>query len=102
MLSISVILFALVASTTCDVSHLHLSEEEEPSTPHPPPRPYAFAYTAGRFPGHTDRHHAEVSDGSGVVRGKETLNPLLQRVASLPRTIVKLFRWSESDSALSR
>ncbi|XP_073948728.1 uncharacterized protein isoform X2 [Choristoneura fumiferana] len=57
----------LVTLALCgaDVSHL----EHEPSTEPPPPRPYAFAYTAGRFPGHTDRHHAEVSDGSGVVRG---------------------------------
>lgn len=39
------------------------------STPPPPPRPYAFMYTAGRFPGDTDRAHGEVSDGSGVVRG---------------------------------
>lgn len=39
------------------------------STPAPPPRPYAFSYQAGRYPGHIDRSHQEVSDGSGVVRG---------------------------------
>ncbi|XP_077299129.1 cuticular protein 57A [Arctopsyche grandis] len=33
------------------------------------PSPYAFSYKAGRFPGHTDRIHSEVSDGSGTVRG---------------------------------
>ncbi|XP_053616934.1 larval cuticle protein A3A [Plodia interpunctella] len=46
-----------------DVSHL------EPSTEPPPPKPYVFSYTAGRYPGHADRQHTEVSDGSGVVRG---------------------------------
>lgn len=35
----------------------------------PPANPYVFSYTAGRFPGHADRAHSEVSDGSGVVRG---------------------------------
>ncbi|KAL1491929.1 hypothetical protein ABEB36_012447 [Hypothenemus hampei] len=34
-----------------------------------PPRPYAFGYAAGRFPGHIDRTHSEVSDGSGVIQG---------------------------------
>ncbi|XP_063388513.1 cuticle protein 16.8-like [Cydia fagiglandana] len=60
---------ATLALCSADVSHLQHEHEHEPSTEPPPPRPYAFAYTAGRFPGHTDRHHAEVSDGSGVVRG---------------------------------
>ncbi|XP_026488987.2 cuticle protein 21-like [Vanessa tameamea] len=54
-----------VALSSCDVSHL----EPEIITEPPPPKPYAFSYTAGRYPGHTDRQHAEVSDGSGVVRG---------------------------------
>lgn len=39
------------------------------STPPPPPKPYVFSYTAGRFPGHTDRAHSEISDGAGTVRG---------------------------------
>ncbi|KAF7283170.1 uncharacterized protein LOC143193836 [Rhynchophorus ferrugineus] len=39
------------------------------STLPPPPLPYAFGYAAGRFPGHIDRTHSEVSDGSGVVQG---------------------------------
>lgn len=38
-------------------------------TPEPPPVPYAFGYAAGRFPGHIDRTHSEVSDGSGIVQG---------------------------------
>jgi len=42
---------------------------EEVYTPPPPPKPYAFGYAAGRFPGHIDRTHSEVSDGSGVVQG---------------------------------
>ncbi|CAH0714069.1 unnamed protein product, partial [Brenthis ino] len=55
-----------VALTSCDVSHLDLTTT---STESPPPAPYAFAYTAGRYPGHIDREHAEESDGSGVVKG---------------------------------
>ncbi|KAJ8910089.1 hypothetical protein NQ315_013226 [Exocentrus adspersus] len=43
--------------------------EEEITTPPPPPRPYAFGYAAGRYPGHIDRTHSEVSDGSGIVQG---------------------------------
>ncbi|XP_063541217.1 cuticle protein 21-like [Cydia strobilella] len=63
------ILLATMALCSGDVSHLQYEHEYGPSTEPPPSRPYAFAYTAGRYPGHTDRHHAEVSDGSGVVRG---------------------------------
>ncbi|CAH2051582.1 unnamed protein product, partial [Iphiclides podalirius] len=59
------LLLATVALTSCDVSHIL----EEPTTEPPPPKPYAFSYTAGRFPGHADRQHSEVSDGSGVVKG---------------------------------
>lgn len=62
--------------STCDVSHILSKPSEdveiaEPttSTPAPPPRPYVFMYTAGRYPGDTDRAHGEVSDGTGVVRG---------------------------------
>lgn len=52
----------------------HLLAEEYPSTtttttPPPPPHPYVFSYAAGRYPGHVDRTHSEVSDGSGTVRG---------------------------------
>lgn len=43
--------------------------EEEVETPPPPPNPYAFGYAAGRFPGHIDRTHSEVSDGSGTIQG---------------------------------
>lgn len=56
----------LVWSATADVSHLKIPAT---STPPPPPKPYAFGYAAGRFPGHIDRTHSEVSDGSGVVKG---------------------------------
>lgn len=34
-----------------------------------PANPYVFSYQAGRAPGHVDRQHTEVSDGSGVIRG---------------------------------
>uniref|UniRef100_A0A8W7PSI4 Uncharacterized protein n=1 Tax=Anopheles coluzzii TaxID=1518534 RepID=A0A8W7PSI4_ANOCL len=44
-------------------------EERQTTTLPPPPKPYAFTYSAGRSPGHVDRTHSEVSDGSGVVRG---------------------------------
>ncbi|OWR47827.1 larval cuticle protein LCP-17-like [Danaus plexippus] len=61
---VQVLLFITsVALTSCDVSHL------ETTTELLPPRPYAFSYTAGRYPGDIDRQHAEVSDGSGVVKG---------------------------------
>ncbi|XP_066260901.1 cuticle protein 19.8-like [Euwallacea similis] len=46
-----------------------ISTEEESATPASPPKPYAFGYAAGRFPGHIDRTHSEVSDASGVVQG---------------------------------
>lgn len=63
---------AFLAFASCDVSHL-LQEQHLPyettTSEQPPPRPYVFSYTAGRYPGHTDRQHTEVSDGSGVVRG---------------------------------
>ncbi|XP_055601626.1 uncharacterized protein LOC129750646 [Uranotaenia lowii] len=67
------ILVVLVSSVGyCDVSHLlggHVIVEEEITTLPPPPKPYAFSYAAGRRPGHIDRTHSEVSDGSGVVKG---------------------------------
>lgn len=58
--------------SSADVSHLtnaQYYDETTTSTQPPPPRPYAFEYKAGRYPGHVDRTHQEVSDGSGVVRG---------------------------------
>lgn len=51
----------------CEVSHFLSTTTPEPLGP---PRPYAFGYAAGRFPGHIDRTHSEISDGSGVVKGK--------------------------------
>lgn len=47
----------------------HNTPPQYDNTPPPPPRPYVFSYSAGRFPGHADRSHTEVSDGSGVVKG---------------------------------
>lgn len=61
-----------MALVACDVSHIlthHQNLDDEVSTPPPPPRPYLFSYNAGRFPGHIDRAHSEVSDGKGTVRG---------------------------------
>ncbi|KRT80766.1 Insect cuticle protein, partial [Oryctes borbonicus] len=45
----------------CEISQLH-------ETTVGPPRPYAFGYAAGRYPGHIDRTHSEISDGD-VVQG---------------------------------
>ncbi|XP_045539150.1 cuticle protein 16.8 [Papilio machaon] len=59
------ILLAAISLVSADVSHIL----EDPSTEPPPPLPYSFSYTAGRYPGHADRQHSEVSDGSGVVKG---------------------------------
>lgn len=47
-----------------DVSHLLT-----PTTEAPPHHPYQFTYSGGRFPGHIDRTHSEISEGDGVVRG---------------------------------
>lgn len=50
-----------------DVSHLF--DTTSTTTPQPPPHPYSFEYSAGRYPGHIDRTHAEAGDGSGTVKG---------------------------------
>jgi hypothetical protein len=55
-----------LASCTGDVSHLQREQAPEPNAP---ASPYAFSYGAGRKPGHIDRTHTEVSDGSGTIRG---------------------------------
>ncbi|KAF5286592.1 hypothetical protein FQA39_LY16275 [Lamprigera yunnana] len=60
-----VVLFIITPLVWGDVIHI-LSTTPEPELP---PRPYAFGYAAGRFYGHFDRTHSEISDGSGVVRG---------------------------------
>ncbi|KAG5878555.1 hypothetical protein JTB14_018877 [Gonioctena quinquepunctata] len=52
----------------------------EVSTSPPPPKPYAFGYAAGRYPGHIDRTHSEVSDGSGVVQGSYSYIDPNQRI----------------------
>lgn len=55
-----------MGASRADVSHLQLATTPEP---HAPANPYVFSYQAGRAPGHVDRQHTEVSDGSGVIRG---------------------------------
>ncbi|CAH2003291.1 unnamed protein product [Acanthoscelides obtectus] len=69
LLSPFALLIMLHVTTGADLQHVHEYVEEEIATPQPPPRPYAFGYAAGRYPGHIDRTHSEVSDGSGVVQG---------------------------------
>lgn len=56
------------------------------STLPPPPRPYSFAYQAGRYPGHIDRSHQEVSDGSGTVRGAFTYIDPRQQIRTVEYT----------------
>lgn len=51
--------------------HLKPVTEGEEPIEQPLPGLYAFGYAAGRFPGNIDRIHSEVSDGTGVVRGKK-------------------------------
>ncbi|XP_030387358.1 cuticle protein 8 [Scaptodrosophila lebanonensis] len=58
------ILVVCVLGAYADVSHLSTTEPNRG-----PPNPYVFSYQAGRAPGHVDRQHTEVSDGSGVIRG---------------------------------
>ncbi|XP_059046922.1 cuticle protein 16.8-like [Achroia grisella] len=67
MLYHTLLILSSVVLSSCDVSHLQLQEDH--TTEPPPPKPYVFSYTAGRYPGHADRQHTEVSDGSGVIRG---------------------------------
>lgn len=58
--------------SSADVVHLAPNAQYEDvvvSTEPSLPNPYVFSYTAGRFPGHIDRAHSEVSNGEGVVRG---------------------------------
>jgi len=84
MKGIAVITFVVsVAFVSCDVSHLLSEEDVEVSTPPPPPRPYLFSYTAGRFPGHNDRAHTEVSDGKGTVRGAYSFIDPAQNIRSV-------------------
>ncbi|XP_016989500.1 cuticle protein 16.8 [Drosophila rhopaloa] len=58
-----VLVVCLIGATWADVSHLVTPEPKVPASP------YVFSYQAGRAPGHVDRQHTEVSDGSGVIRG---------------------------------
>ncbi|CAH1118080.1 unnamed protein product [Phaedon cochleariae] len=66
-----------------------LLPREEISTPPPPPRPYAFGYAAGRYPGHIDRTHSEVSDGSGIVHGSYSYVDPSQRIRTVEYTADK-------------
>lgn len=60
---------AVVGLSSC-VELTHILLPDEATTSHPiVPHPYAFSYSAGRAPGHIDRTHSEISDGSGVVKG---------------------------------
>ncbi|XP_017868893.1 PREDICTED: cuticle protein 7-like [Drosophila arizonae] len=61
-----ILVVCALGASRADVSHLHLATTPEP---HAPASPYVFSYQAGRAPGHVDRQHTEVSDGSGVIRG---------------------------------
>lgn len=61
---------------------LHVTEE-----PPQPPLPYSFSYAAGRAPGHVDRVHSEISDGSGVVRGTAHLDIHLTNFVIKPKKI---------------
>lgn len=79
--------------SSADVSHLtharYYDDSTSTTTPPPPPHPYEFNYQAGRFPGHVDRTHAEVSDGSGVVRGAFSYVDPRQEIRSVEYTADK-------------
>lgn len=89
---LSIFLQFLVITTSlssADVSHLtnaQYYDESTTSTQPPPPKPYSFGYQAGRFPGHIDRSHQEVSDGSGVVRGAFTYIDPRQQIRTVEYT----------------
>lgn len=48
-----------------------------------PPNPYIFSYTAGRYPGHADRTHTEVSNGQGLVKGSYSYVDPLQQIRTV-------------------
>lgn len=78
--------------SSADVSHLSNAQyydDSVTSTPAPPHRPYSFGYQAGRYPGHVDRSHQEVSDGSGVVRGAFTYIDPRQQIRTVEYTADK-------------
>ncbi|KAK9754143.1 Insect cuticle protein [Popillia japonica] len=54
----------LLTLISCEPPYITQSTTDPPS----PPRPYAFGYAAGRYPGHIDRTHSEISNGD-VVQG---------------------------------
>lgn len=57
-----------MAFALADVSHI-VGHHETTTPKSGPANPYVFSYQAGRAPGHVDRQHTEVSDGTGVIRG---------------------------------
>ncbi|XP_017768470.1 PREDICTED: cuticle protein 19.8 [Nicrophorus vespilloides] len=67
----TLIFLAFFGVAFCDVIHIL----EEPTTPAPPPKPYAFGYAAGRFPGHIDRTHTEISDGHTIQGAYSYVDP---------------------------
>lgn len=73
--TLSFALLFCLGLTTADV--VHILRKTTTTTEPPPPRPYAFGYAAGRAPGHIDRTHTEVSDGTGVVKGKWVMHQQL-------------------------
>jgi len=62
-----IVFTSLFVFNYAEVSQILIAEDHTELPP--PPKPYAFGYAAGRFPGHIDRTHSEVSDGSGIVQG---------------------------------
>ncbi|XP_023302355.2 uncharacterized protein LOC111684419 [Lucilia cuprina] len=64
------IIFLSVSLTLALADVSHIVGHHDSTTPKTgPANPYVFSYQAGRAPGHVDRQHTEVSDGSGVIRG---------------------------------
>ncbi|XP_031638497.1 uncharacterized protein LOC116350729 [Contarinia nasturtii] len=85
---IAIFLVISASLSSADVSHLTYNDETT-GTPAPPPHPYAFSYQAGRFNGHVDRTHSEVSDGSGVVHGAFSYIDPRQEIRSVEYTADK-------------
>lgn len=52
--SLQLFFAAALSFTLADVSHIIVDDESVTTTTSYPPRPYAFAYQAGRAPGHVD------------------------------------------------
>lgn len=83
MISLLIIFTASLSCALADVSHIIVDDAVTSTTEYYPPRPYAFAYQAGRAPGHVDRTHSEVGDGAGTVRGAYSYVDPLNRVRTV-------------------